>query len=776
VNIIFFQENKHGRFLKFILPLLIWAYLYRDILLAWAPVFPETFYIYSIVRFVLDNLRVGVFPLWNPYLLWGVPVQIFLTYIGIFNPVWWGMFFLQLAGVDSYQAFIGVAFLYFLLGQFGVYGLARAVLKDRRAAYGAFLLSLFSSAGMTVGVQYHMVLLFVPVVWLAFFLCRFYQKGTVRYALGAVFFSILILTTYLPLYALVVFLGAGLALLLTAPSVVLNYGRRCRSFALRNRLFSAGMILAVLFSTLPGLLAYNSIQRKEVVVPFRHQGHQVFNQGLAYPDYAAFTDGALAARMSLRDFYADLNELNYGNEGILYLGNWAFLVLLLSLPNRVTRRGLFFAVLSLFLSLLTLEKATPVHKFLFQHVFIFRLIRNMHFFNPFLLTAFILLVSEQFRNLLWEGLDLPSRHWRVAYIFLIHMAAGLFLLWQSVIHTTTLIVILLSLVFWIRRTVEKAGEVLSPVAWALLVGGVLFQPLEVIGHYQHNAGSVWPLIRDHARIPTRHPTFSFVRPLRPLFHGSPEEEHVLTAIYRIRMEDSPGFFMRWQNAFPCYWSYFLATYIPEPEFRPLSQHKFILYDRVKVLDESLPLVRKSPAGDILPAVSGVTSVFEISSLFMEMREAFRWRQNVAFVHASLRDISPSVRVMASRGGDGDPLFVEGTSSQARLKKYTVNGLTLETDLPTDKFLVFTDSFHPGWRAALDGRPVPLYRANLAFKGLVVPAGRHEIEFSFSPSFMRIVFLFQEVIVMGILVAGGAVFYRSKRYGAYAGPSPKAVCR
>jgi len=271
------------------------------------------------------------------------------------------------------------AFGYFLLGQFGDYFLARALLKDGRAAYVAFLLSLFSSAGMTVGIQYHMVLLFVPVVWLAFFLCRFYQKGSARYVLGAVFCSVLILTTYLPLYAAVVFSWAALALLLTCPSVLIIFWRGCRSFALRNRLLTAGVTAAVIFSALPGLLAYRSVHRKEVVVPFRHQGSRVFDQGLAYPDYAAFTDGALAARMSLRDFYADLNELNYGNEGILYLGGWAFLVLLLSLPNRVTRRGLFLAVFSVLIAFLALEKATPVHKFLFQHIFVFRLTQHAFF-------------------------------------------------------------------------------------------------------------------------------------------------------------------------------------------------------------------------------------------------------------------------------------------------------------------------------------------------------------------------------------------------------------
>jgi uncharacterized membrane protein YfhO len=92
-------------------------------------------------------------------------------------------------------------------------------------------------------------------------------------------------------------------------------------------------------------------------------------------------------------------------------------------------------------------------------------------------------------------------------------------------------------------------------------------------------------------------------------------------------------------------------------------------------------------------------------------------------------------------------------------------LTLETDLPQDKFLVYTDSYSPGWRVTLDGRPVPLYRANLAFKGLLVPSGRHKIRFFFDPPLVSVVFFLQEMIVVGVFIAGVAAFSRRKGNGA-----------
>ena len=48
------------------------------------------------------------------------------------------------------------------------------------------------------------------------------------------------------------------------------------------------------------------------------------------------------------------------------------------------------------------------------------------------------------------------------------------------------------------------------------------------------------------------------------------------------------------------------------------------------------------------------------------------------------------------------------------------------------FLVLTRSYHPGWRASLDGREVPLHRVDLAFQGIEVPPGDHRLELRFRP--------------------------------------------
>jgi hypothetical protein len=48
------------------------------------------------------------------------------------------------------------------------------------------------------------------------------------------------------------------------------------------------------------------------------------------------------------------------------------------------------------------------------------------------------------------------------------------------------------------------------------------------------------------------------------------------------------------------------------------------------------------------------------------------------------------------------------------------------------FLVVSDTLVPGWTARVDDRPAPLIRADLAFRAVPVPAGRHRVEMRYDP--------------------------------------------
>lgn len=62
-----------------------------------------------------------------------------------------------------------------------------------------------------------------------------------------------------------------------------------------------------------------------------------------------------------------------------------------------------------------------------------------------------------------------------------------------------------------------------------------------------------------------------------------------------------------------------------------------------------------------------------------------------------------------------------------------NKLRLTTAAESARLLVLSEIWAPGWHAQIDGRPAPILRTNYLFRGIVVPAGRHEVRLVYRPS-------------------------------------------
>jgi hypothetical protein len=65
-----------------------------------------------------------------------------------------------------------------------------------------------------------------------------------------------------------------------------------------------------------------------------------------------------------------------------------------------------------------------------------------------------------------------------------------------------------------------------------------------------------------------------------------------------------------------------------------------------------------------------------------------------------------------------------------------NRVALRVSLPSPGFAVLSDTWYPGWKARVDGRETPVIRANGMFRAAAVPAGDHDVTFSFEPTSVR----------------------------------------
>jgi hypothetical protein len=67
-----------------------------------------------------------------------------------------------------------------------------------------------------------------------------------------------------------------------------------------------------------------------------------------------------------------------------------------------------------------------------------------------------------------------------------------------------------------------------------------------------------------------------------------------------------------------------------------------------------------------------------------------------------------------------------------LRRWRAGELDIVTHAAARRFLVISEVWHPGWRATVDGRPVPLHQTDIALQGLWLDAGDHVVELRFWP--------------------------------------------
>jgi hypothetical protein len=104
--------------------------------------------------------------------------------------------------------------------------------------------------------------------------------------------------------------------------------------------------------------------------------------------------------------------------------------------------------------------------------------------------------------------------------------------------------------------------------------------------------------------------------------------------------------------------------------------------------------------------------------------------------AMLRDPSfdPARTVLLDKG---EPLAAGDGNSTLDILAYEPERIQIAVRVENPGYLLLTDTFYPGWVAEVDGKSVPIYRADLYFRAVSLTRGEHQILFYYRPLVARI---------------------------------------
>jgi hypothetical protein len=109
-------------------------------------------------------------------------------------------------------------------------------------------------------------------------------------------------------------------------------------------------------------------------------------------------------------------------------------------------------------------------------------------------------------------------------------------------------------------------------------------------------------------------------------------------------------------------------------------------------------------------------------------------------------------------------FVKDSLASIKLIAYEPNYLKYTAINSNAGLAVFSEIYYKnGWIATIDGKEVPIFRANYVLRAIEIPAGKHEIEFRFEPQVVKTgssIALFSSIGMVLLLIGG--IYFENKR--------------
>lgn len=103
-----------------------------------------------------------------------------------------------------------------------------------------------------------------------------------------------------------------------------------------------------------------------------------------------------------------------------------------------------------------------------------------------------------------------------------------------------------------------------------------------------------------------------------------------------------------------------------------------------------------------------------------------------------------------------------------MTSYSPKKLTYHYRAASDRPAVFSEVYYPkGWKAEVDGQSIDIFRCNWIFRGIVLPAGEHDVTMTFEPDIYhtsKAVSTWSSLVLIILLLASaaGAIFIKKEK--------------
>jgi hypothetical protein len=134
---------------------------------------------------------------------------------------------------------------------------------------------------------------------------------------------------------------------------------------------------------------------------------------------------------------------------------------------------------------------------------------------------------------------------------------------------------------------------------------------------------------------------------------------------------------------------------------------------------------------------------------------------------SIRDMAFDPKKIAYLEKDpGSKIDKPDSTASVKLVKADIHNLEYEVNASGNNLLVFSEIYLPfGWKAFIDGNEAEILKTNYILRSLIVPKGKHKIEFRYEPKTYytgKTISIFANMLLGLILIAGVIGFAASKK--------------